>query len=88
MKMDGLKNALNQAELPSKNTPLHFATYHRGNALVKILLENGADESLFKMNADNEVPINLIQTQVIRDHLDSKVFISEGKYFKAHLMFI
>ena len=62
-----------------KNTPLHLACCHKGQELIKILLKNGAEESLFSKNADREIPANLMLTDTLRYHLDEKLS-SERKY--------
>ena len=62
-----------------KNTPLHLACCHKGQELIKILLKNGAEGSLFSKNADREIPANLMLTDTLRYHLDEKLS-TEGKY--------
>ena len=60
-----------------KNTPLHLACNHKGQELIKILLKNGAEESLFYSNKEGEIPANWMLTETLRYRLDEKLF-SEG----------
>ena len=60
-----------------KNTPLHLACRHKGQELIKILLNHGAEGSLFYANKEGEIPANLMLTETLRYHLDEKLS-SEG----------
>ena len=60
-----------------KNTPLHLACNHKGQELIKILLNHGAEGSLFYANKEGEIPANLMLTETLRYHLDEKLS-SEG----------
>ena len=60
-----------------KNTPLHLACRHKGQELIKILLNHGAEGSLFSKNMEGEIPANLMLTETLRYHLDEKLS-SEG----------
>ena len=56
-----------------KKTPLHYATLLPGQAIVKLLLENGGEKSLFKKAKDQSIPINLMDNSTISGFLDSKL---------------
>lgn len=79
---------VNQQEPISKNTPLHLAAKLKGQEIIKILLANGAEESLFLANdirvgkgntGDDwearhaEIPANLMQTSTLKEFLDTKI---------------
>ena len=53
-----------------KDTPLHLACNHKGQELIKLLLNHGAEGSLFSKNMEKEIPANLMLTDTLRDHLD------------------
>jgi hypothetical protein len=60
-----------------KNTPLHLACNHKGQELINILLNHGAEGSLFYANKEGEIPANLMLTETLRYYLDEKLS-SEG----------
>ena len=56
-----------------KKTPLHYATLLPGQSIVKLLLANGGERSLFKKDVDLLIPINLIDKETVREFLDQKI---------------
>ena len=60
-----------------KDTPLHLACSHKGQELIKLLLNHGAEGSLFSKNMEKEIPANLMLTDTLRYHLD-EMLSSEG----------
>ena len=66
-----------------KNTPLHMACFHKGQKLIKCLLNRGAKKSLFSNNCECEIPANLMSTETLRDFLDQQIQ-SEGKFLALY----
>jgi hypothetical protein len=72
-RLNQIQAILNEPDLPSKNTPLLYATWLHGQEIIKLLLEHGAEKSLFKQNHLNQEPINMIQTRTLKYFLDKKI---------------
>ena len=87
---------INQADEKEHRTPLHYATLLPGQSIVKLLLNNGGEKSLFKKDKGKikkcgsseerqgpEIPINLMDTETVRELLDDKMTWS-GPFYHDH----
>ncbi len=72
-KSDAVVRIVNSPDHPTKNTPLHYATALEGGQVVNILLDHGADRSLFKLNCQGQMPLNMISTDALRSILDFQI---------------
>ena len=72
-----IKKLISEPVKQGENTPLHLASNHKGQELIKVLLNHGAERSLFSANKEGEIPANLMLTETLRYHLDEKL-ASEG----------
>ena len=50
---------INKSDLPERYTPLHYSVLIHGQEITKLLLDYGADKSLFKLNS----PCNCLMTE-------------------------
>lgn len=74
---------INQADLILKRTPLHYATELPGQAIVKLLLNNQGEKSLFKKDAIKNIPINHMDVETTKEWLDDQM-VTKGPFYHDH----
>ena len=74
---------INQADKILKRTPLHYATELPGQAIVKLLLNNQGEKSLFKKDAIKNIPINHMDAETTRELFNDKM-VSKGPFYHDH----
>ena len=73
LKPEEARSIVNDEDRPTKNTPLHYATLLEGGQVAKILLDHGAEQSLFQLNSQGRMPLKMISTDMLRDLLNKQI---------------